>query len=330
MRIIRIKGIDMKNLKVKLIATLLLAACLSLFAGAKVEESSGLSIVATTNMVTDVVQQIAGDRIDIYGLIPQGQDPHGYELTPRDMARVEKADLIFVNGFDLEENLLTALENVAQGRIVALSASIEPIQFEEEDHHEGEEDHHEGEEHHHDVDPHTWMSLINVISWTEVAQEALTEIDPSGKDYYALQADEYREQLLALHKEATRRFAPIPEEKRVLIVDHNVFEHLARDYDFHILGALIPGFSSNAEPSPAELAGLVEEIEEYSVPAVFMGNTASDGIRRLGEVLKKELDSSVKVIPLLTGSLAPMGEPGDSYLDFFRYNMEQIIEGLGK
>lgn len=302
---------------------ILSAGNLSLMASGSGDSETGLSVVATTSMITDVVRNIAGGNMDIYGLLKEGQNPHSYSPTPRDMARVEKADLLFVNGFDLEENLLHDLENASLPgtRIVEVSSTIVPVTS---DHHDEED------EHHHAVDPHTWMSPLNGVKWTDVVVEALSEADPANRDQYWTNGEAYKAKLMEEDRKIREIMDRIPVENRIIITDHNIFGYMSRDYGITVLGSFIPGFSTNSEISPGALAELIRAINENKVKAFYIGVTADDAVRKLSSTIQKELDYPVQVLPILTGALAPAGEQGDTYLGFLRYNMEQLEKGLGQ
>jgi len=304
---------------------------ISLFASGERESDDELTVVTTTNIITDVVRNVAGDLVSIQGLIPQGVNPHNYNPTPKEMARVEKADLLFVNGFGLEEALLDALENVNQGRIVEVSSRITPLAFGEEAHDHEEEENHEDEDedgHDHDQDPHTWTSLLNVVSWTEVIAEALTELDPDNEVIYRSNAAAYIAELMNLDAWARQSLSAVKEEDRKLVSDHLIFGYFARDYGFENFGALIPSFSSNGDISAKDFSHLIEEVDELDIRAVFIGNTSGDALKKLGNVLVEESDHPIQVLPVMTGSLANEGEPGSTYLEYFEYNVNQIAKGL--
>lgn len=307
------------------------------YASGSSEDDGNLTVLATTSMVGDIAQSVAGDIIDIEVLIVRGKDPHDYEPTPRDMAKVDQADILFTNGFDLEENLLETLENVTTGRIVEVSSAITPIEGDEVVHdHEGEEhnddDHeeHEGEEHDdHAQDPHTWTSPLNIMKWVEVIKDTLIELDPENANGYEKNAESYLEKLLKLDKMARSAFDEIHEEDKLLVTDHSVFGYFARDYGFENLGAIIPTFTSSDETSAKELTHLIDEVNEHQIKAVFIGNTAGNAMEKLGNVLVDEADHPIQLLEIMTGSLSAPGQEGDNYLDYFQYNVNQIVKGLG-
>ncbi|MDC7232730.1 MAG: metal ABC transporter substrate-binding protein [Spirochaetales bacterium] len=357
----------------KLFILLLLALTASVvFAGGSQEESDSITVVTSTSIVNDVVKEIAGDSVEIFSLIAKGTDPHSYEPTPRDMARVETADIVFTNGFDLEENLMSVLETVSTGMIVEVSRTIEADydDHEGEEHHEDDHHDHEGEEHHDDdhhdhegeepheddhhdhegeepheddhhdddhhghnhdgADPHTWMSPLNVLQWVDVIEQALAAADPGNSSVYAANADAYRAELLNLDTWIREELDVLPPDHRVLVTDHNVFSHFAEEYDFEVIGTIIPGFSTSAEPSAGEISKLISLLEKEHVEAIFIGEASGEGIRKLAETLNRESDHEISVHEILTGSLREEGSEGDNYIDFMKYNVNQIISGLDK
>lgn len=300
------------------------------------DNSDSFTIVTSTSIIDDVVRQVAGDSAEIYNLMGKGNDPHSYEPTPRDMAKVERASLVFTNGLGLEENLLSVLETVHGGEIVEVSGTIdlmEAVDHEEgEDHEEG--DHDADEDHHADdhegSDPHSWMSPLNVLKWVDVIEAALTKADPAHDAEYRENAENYRKELRLLDSWIREELAVLPESKRVLVTDHNVFSYFARDYQFRIIGTIIPGFSSNAEPSAGELSRLISILEAQQVNALFIDEAAGEGVLKLAGTLNEESEYDISVYTIISGSLRNEGEPGDSYLSFMKYNVNQIISGLSE
>jgi ABC-type Zn uptake system ZnuABC Zn-binding protein ZnuA len=295
-----------------------------------------LRVVATTNIIGDVVTNVGGEHIDLTVLIPQGQDPHGYEPVARDLAAVEGADVIFVNGLDLEEALLGTVESAASGPIVPISAGIDPLVFEGDEHeHEGEEEHQESEQHEeeghtHTLDPHFWLDPNNVIVWANNAAEVLSAADPAHADAYRANADAYVAQLEQLDADIRAAVKQIPAANRKLITDHEAFGYFADEYGFEQIGTVVPGTSTTAEPSAADLAALVDLIRAQNVPAIFVGTSASGRLHDLSQTVADEVGREVQILPLYVGSLDAPGQPGDTYLGMMRFNLQQIVAGLAR
>ncbi len=297
-----------------------------------------LQVIATTNIVGDVVRQVAGDALDLTVMIGLGQNPHSYQPTPSAMRTAETAHIAFTNGLELEENLLDDLEAVATGYIVPVSAGIEPI----EGGHDHDDDHdHEGEDHDHDEegvdhddhvhaagDPHVWTDPNNAIVWVENIVEVLSEADPANADGYRSRGDDYISELEEIDIFIRQAIREVPRSRRKIVVDHQAFNYFAEEYGLEVVGAIIPNTTDTAEPSAREIASVVELIRAEDVGVIFVGRTASRGLTQLAEAVAEESGRPVRIVSTLTGSLAPEGEPGDTYLGFLRYNAEQIVAGL--
>jgi len=325
-----------------LLISLLILLSTSIFAGGKRESSDNiintipdipqitlqpgekLQLIASTTIIGDVLSQVAGDAADIKVLMIPGQNPHSFEPVPGNIRSIEEADLIFVNGFGLEENLLDDIQAAAKGYIVPVSSGLTLLDFLGDTDHDESEKTHE----HENGDPHVWMDPNNVIHWVRNIAAVLAKADPNQADVYQKNKESYIAELAAIDAYIKDQVGKLPKEKRTLLLDHHMFNYFADAYGFTIIGALIPGTTDNAEPSPKDIADLVNLIRESNVSALFVGRTASDGLKKLAETVIAEAGTNVMILPTLTGSLTPPGSRGDTYLDFLRFNIEQIMKGL--
>ncbi|MAT96743.1 MAG: metal ABC transporter substrate-binding protein [Anaerolineaceae bacterium] len=284
-----------------------------------------LQVIASTSIIGDVVAQVGGDAIALTTLMMAGQDPHSYEPGAQTLTAVAQADVIFINGWDLEESLVHDLETIGEDvPVVAISANIEPLTPGEED----EDEHEDEEEHEHrGADPHVWFDIQNVIQWTENAAQVLAALDPDNADVYQVNATAYKTALADLEAYVQEQLATLPAENRVLVTNHDSFGYFAQAYDFEILGTVVPGSSTIAEPSAADLTALIGTMEEHGVCTIFTETTVSDS---LSQTVAAELDECevVQVVPLYTGAIGPAGSGAESYIDMFRANVEAIVAGL--
>lgn len=294
-----------------LVATTMVSAC----AGKPAARGDKLAVVATTTIVGDVVAQVGGDAIDLTVLLPVGADPHVFDPSPQDMAKVTDAGVIFANGAGLEAFLERLLENAGgDAEVVEVSAGVTFI--------EGE-DHDEAEHPHEGVDPHTWTDPNNVLRWVDTVEAALVLHDPAHAAEYKANADAYRAQLCELDAWVRGQVAAIPAENRKLVTDHETFAYFAQRYGFEQVGAVVPGYSTAAQPSARDLAALEDRIRAYGVKAVFVGSTVNPALaQRVSE------DTGVKLVFLYTGSLTAPGGEADSYLSYVKYNVGAMVEGL--
>ena len=285
-----------------------------------------LKVVATTTIVGDAVAQVGGDDIDLSVLLPAGTDPHSFTPTPQDVAKVEQADVIFANGAGLEVFLDDLIESAgASDKVVHVSEGIDLLTFGSHEHeHEGEEHEHEGEEHDHEGgDPHTWVDPNNVMVWVTNIEQKLSEADPANASVYAAGAKAYTTELKTLDAWIREQVAQIPVADRKLVTDHMLFGYFAEEYGFEQTGALIPGYSTLAEPSAKELAEIEDAIRELGVKAVFVGNTVNPALAQ-----RVANDTGTQLVFVYSGSLSDPDGDAPSYLEYIRYNVSAFVEAL--
>ncbi|MBM4430237.1 MAG: zinc ABC transporter substrate-binding protein [Chloroflexi bacterium] len=277
-----------------------------------------LRAVATTSIVADVVRSIGGDDIELVSLIPLGADPHSFVATPQNLAALMDAHVVFVNGLGLEASLQPVLADaIRQGKVVPVSFGIELLEPEEA----GGED---TEDHlHNDFDPHTWMDPTNVATWVLNIERALIAADPAHGPLYRARAEEYTQALFALDEWIQHEVQGVSPANRKLVTDHTVFTYFAQRYGFEQVGAVLPGYSTVAQPSAQELARLESAILANDVKAIFVGRTVNPALAR--QVAE---DTGRQLVFLYTGSLSEAGGPADTYLTMMRYNVSAIVQGL--
>lgn len=319
-------GIHMekRNINRLIFATLLaalvvLTACSSPAQTSPTEQQpSGdqLKVLATTTIVADVVSQVGGDLIDLSVLLPVGTDPHSFDPTPQDISKVSEADLVFVNGAGLEEFLDNLMESAdAQDRVIQVSDGIEFLVLEAD-----------GDEHdddHSGVNPHTWTDPNNVIVWTSNIAQALSEIDPENADIFHANAVAYQAELETLDAWIRDQVESIPSENRKLVTDHKLFGYFADEYGFEQVGALIPGYSTLAEPTAQELAEIEDAIQELDVKAIFVGNTVNPSLAE-----RVSQDTGIQLVFVYTGSLDDSGSEARTYIEYMRYNTKAFVDAL--
>lgn len=272
-----------------------------------------LRVVATTNIVGDVVGQVAGDRIDLTVLLPVGADPHTYEPLPTDVAAVAHAHVLFVNGVGLEVFLEELLENAGGHRsVISVSEGIQlrtPA--------------HEHEKHEHgEADPHVWFDVRNVMAWVDHVEAALAALDPANAEIYTANAEAYRAELEELDGWILEQVARVPVERRRLVTSHEALGYFADRYGFEIVGTVFP-VTTDAEPSAQELAALEDAIRAHDVPAIFTETTVNPALAE-----QAAGDTGVRLVLLYTGSLGLPGSDVESYVELMRYDVAAIVEAL--
>jgi ABC-type Zn uptake system ZnuABC Zn-binding protein ZnuA len=292
---------------------------------AQLEKGEKLRVVTSTNIVFDTLKHVGGESIELEALIPRGADPHAYEPSPGDLRKLVQADLVFLNGVDLEEPIHPTLAEISNETVIlSLSEELELMSFREAEN--AEQDEHTDEEHdHRGQDPHVWLDPLNVQAWTRRAAQALSATDPARAESYQSNADAYIEQLEQLHTWIDQQFKDLPPDRRKLVTDHRALGYFAVRYDFKLVATVIPAYSTTAEPSARELAQLVETIEAESVQAIFVGSNVNTTLaKRVAE------DTGIKVVPLYIGTLSLEGGPAADYVSMMKYNVEAISAALSE
>lgn len=295
-------------------ALFVLAACSSPLAQ-ETPQDGKLSVLATTTIVGDVVAQVGGDAIELSTLLPAQSDPHNYEPTPQDIARVAGVDMIFASGAGLEKFLDPLIDSAGAGsKVILLSKDIDLIANTSNQEAEHGDDH---------GDPHVWTDPNNVILWTRAISAALIELDPGNTEVYRANAEAYQEQLIDLDAWIREQVKQVPPANRNIVTDHLSLVYFTNRYGFTQTGAIIPGYSTLSEPSAQELAGLVDKIHALNVPAIFVGNTINPNLaNRLAD------DTGIQLVTLYTGSLSQPGGEAGNYLDYMKYNVNAIVNTL--
>ena len=279
-----------------------------------------LRVVATTSIVGDVVQNVGGQAVSLRVLLPLGADPHAFEPTPQDAKAVADAHVIFASGAGLEVFLERLLQSAGeQVPVVPLSYGVDLLRSVA--HAEAESEGHEDGEY----DPHTWFDPTNVLVWVQNVEQALLALDPDNAEIYQSSALHYQSQVEDLDSWIRDQVACVPQTDRKLVTDHMSFGYFARRYGFEQVGAVIPGYSTLAQPSARDLARLQDTIRTHKVSAVFVGVAVNPTLAdRVAE------DTGAQLVQLYTGSLSEDGGPADSYLKLMRYNVNAIIDALSR
>ena len=220
------------------------------------------------------------------------------------------------HGDELFEMVEAVLDEFDEGHIGA----DEAVEVLEALSHEGEEEH---DDHGHGIhDPHFWFDPIRVKLAVDDIAERLSALDPDRRDTYVANASAYGVELDELHTWTQQQLVGVPQANRLLVTSHDSLGYFANLYDFEVVGVIL-SITTEAEPSPEDLAHLVEEVREYQVPAVFGETTVSD---RLAQAVATE--SGAEFVRLYSGSLGGDGSGADTYIGMVRANVERIAEAL--
>ncbi|MCZ7528725.1 MAG: metal ABC transporter substrate-binding protein [Acidimicrobiia bacterium] len=277
----------------------------------------------TTTILGDVVENVAGDDALVEVVMPTGADPHTYEASARQAARLRDADLVVANGVDLEEGLLDTIESAEDDgvRVLRVGDLLGPEPFTGVD---GEHAEADADDHDHDggLDPHVWMDPVRMI---EAAGLVAAELAAVAEGDFAARAEAYQERLAELDREIAALIETIPADRRALVTNHFAYGYYADRYGLEMLGTVIPAATTASETSARQYAELLELIEREDVPAIFASTTEPT---RLAEAIAADAGRGVQVIELPTGSLGEEGSETDTYIGMMRTTTRLIVEGL--
>ena len=280
--------------------------------------SGKLLVVTTVSPITNIIQNVGGDRIEVTGIVPEGVNSHTFEPAPSDARLLAQADIIFVNGLYLEEPTIKLAEaNKGEGvEIVSLGEqTVTPEEYVFDFSFPAEAG---------NPNPHLWMNPLYAARYAELVAESLAAADPANADFYRANAAAFGERIDALDSAIAATAATIPAENRRLLTYHDSFAYFAPRYGFTVLGAVQPADFS--EPSAQEVAGLITQLREEEIPAIFGSEVFPSPI--LEQIAK---ESGAIFIDQLRDDDLP-GEPGDanhSYFGLMVEDMRVMADALG-
>lgn len=276
-----------------------------------------LRVVTTVGMITDVAQNIGGERVQVTGLMGPGVDPHLYRASEGDVKRLSEADIIFYNGLNLEAKMGDVLKRMA-GRIktVPVAEGIDrffllPVGGGAE-----------GE-----YDPHVWFDVTLWMTAANVVRDTLAEADPESARYYQDNAARYLADMAATHQYVLAQAERVPPERRVLITSHDAFNYFGRAYGFEVRG--LQGVSTATEAGAADVQALAEFIVQRRIPAIFVESSVPPrSIEAVREAVRARGFEVTIGGELFSDALGDPGTPEGTYLGMVRYNIDTIVGAL--
>jgi manganese/iron transport system substrate-binding protein len=270
------------------------------------------TVIATTTQIQDVLENILDDRMTVVGLVPRNGDPHEFEPTPEDVRKVASSQAVFKNG-GLETWLDKLIENaggqrpifdVTQGmKLATIDRAFE-----------------EGGE----TDPHVWMNPVLMLSVVDNVTGGVKQLDPPGATVYDANAEAYKSKLRELDAWTEQQVSTIPPQHRKLVTAHDALGYFADRYGFEIVGYLTPTAGTEVGGSSAkQLADLEDKIRTTGVKTVFAEVSINPKF-----IQQVAADTHVKVDELYVDSLGERGSEAGTYIDFFRTDVNRIVNGL--
>ena len=293
----------MKNRKLMACA-LLAAACV----GSGQAAAAPLPVSATTSLLADFVRQVGGSRVNVNVIVPAGADAHTFQPSTGVIRSLVGSKVLFANGAGLEPWLPRLRAAAPRVPVKELTAGLKL--------HAGGEG---GA-----PDPHAWWDASLALGYVKNVQTALSAADPAGQATYAKNAATYSAQIRAADAWAKKQFATLPASQRKVVTHHDSLGYFARRYGLTVIGAVIPGLSTEREPSARELATLASAVKKSGAKVILTENTVSP---RLAQTLASETGARIAP-PLYTDALGPQGSAGETYLKALKYNVATVVRAL--
>ncbi|MDO8462735.1 MAG: zinc ABC transporter substrate-binding protein [bacterium] len=271
----------------------------------RVRDDGRVRVAASFYPLAEFARQVGGEFVTVETLTPAGVEPHDFEPTPNDIARLYDADLLLVNGgidawvTDLVpsavERGVTVLEmrEVIDGLLPA------------------------GDDDHDDFDPHFWLYPVHAQRQVAAMRDALIAHDGAHASAYRANAGAFLVQLIALDRAYADGLATCG--RRIVVTSHAAFQYLADAYDFEVLA--IAGLSPDVEPSAGTLAAIAREARTHGVRHVFFETLVS---HELAETLAREIGAATLVFNPLEGLTDAERASGASYLSVMGENLTNL------
>ncbi|KQL20184.1 metal ABC transporter solute-binding protein, Zn/Mn family [Cytobacillus solani] len=279
-------------------------------------DDSKIIVTTTIGQIADAVKHIGGEKVAVKSLMGPGTDPHLYKATQGDIAKLEKADIIFYSGLHLEGKILDVLERINKTK--PTYAIAEAIDKESLLSANGGS---------YAYDPHVWFDINLWKQALEEVKTGLIEIDPDNEAYYEENAQNYFKQLNELHAYAAEEMARIPEEQRVLVTAHDAFGYFGKAFDMEVMG--LQGLSTDSEYGLGDVQKLVDTLVKRNIKAVFIESSISE--RSINAVIEgaKKKGHKVKIGgELYSDAMGKEGTDEGTYIGMYKHNVKTISESI--
>ncbi len=266
-------------------------------------------VVTTFTIIAEMAQNVAGEHATVESITKPGAEIHGYEPTPGDIVKAQKADLILWNGLNLERWFEKFFRNLRNVPSAVLTEGVEPISIEEGPY--------LGK-----PNPHAWMSLQNAVIYVENIRKALVKIDPANEAGYTANARAYTAKFQAIEGSVREKLARVPEGQRWLVTSEGAFPYLARSLGLKEL--FLWAVNADQQGTPQQVQKVIDGARAQKIPVVFSESTVSDKPMRQ---VAKETGARYGGV-LYVDSLSDAKGPVPSYLRLLEYDVETIVKGL--
>lgn len=287
------------------------------------KEEQKLKVIATIFPIYDFARDIGGDKINVTMLLPPGTDAHHYELKPKDIINVGKADIFLFTNFEMEPwayKIINAAEK--NTNMVAIETGNGAVLLPQ--HHEDANDDHDDKHHDHvsGFDPHIWLDMDNAQRMVDNIAAAFIKKDSRNSDYYLRNAHNYKLKLIALDQRYRTELTRC-KTKTILHAGHWAFAYLAKRYNLKYIAAY--NVLADAEPSPQKIVTLVQQVKTEKVPYIYYEEMMNP---RLAQTIAKETGAGL--LKLNNGH--DMGstemKKGVSFISVMENNLTNLKKGM--
>ena len=281
-----------------------------------VNDSEKILVTTTTNVITDLVENIGGDHVHVTGLMGPGVDPHLYRPSASDVKKLQDANIVFYNGLDLEGKMGDVFVKIGrEGTPVwAVSENIPHeslLSLDTAGH----------------FDPHIWWNAELWIEAAKVVEMGLSEYDPENSAAYKKNLEEYVNRLQELHNDSLEKINSIPQEQRVLVTAHDAFQYFGNAYGLEEMA--IQGWSTDSEAGIREIQNLAAEIAERKIKAVFVETSISPAtIEALKAAVQDKGHDVVIGGELFSDAIGEKGTYEGTHIGAFTHNVDIIVQAL--
>lgn len=283
----------------------------------EISTTKKLNVVATISMITDIVRNVGGDRIDVTGIIGEGIDPHLFKPSARDTKLLLDADIVFYNGLNLEVRITgDVFDKMAEKRkAVAVTDGIKRSNLRKASEFLG------------GYDPHVWHDVTLWMKATERVRDTLVHYDPINAEYYRSNAKTYLMTLESLHDDIQKLAAQIPMKRKVLVTTHDAFGYLGSAYGFEVRGLL--GINTEDEVGIADVRKLAAFIVENGISTLFVDTSSSQqGIESVQAAVQASGFEVAIGDRLFSDAMGSLGTPEGTYVGMMQHNMTTIVNSL--
>lgn len=275
-------------------------------------------VITTIGMITDIVKNVGGHRVEVIGLMGPGVDPHLYKPSAGDVQKLNSASLIFYNGLHLEAKMADILAKMSgDTQTVAVTDAIDRSLLLTSPEYAGQ------------YDPHLWFNVTLWMKAVVKVRDALSEFDPESTGTYQSNAERYLAKLTELDQYVKSQVKRVRPQQRVLVTAHDAFNYFGKGYGFEVRG--LQGISTATEAGIADVQALATFIAERRIPAIFVESSVSS---KSLEAVKAAVQSKGFAVEiggeLFSDAMGNPGTPEGTYIGMVRHNVDTIVKGLIK